>query len=65
MRERNEKLTRARENRGLSQRQIAEKARISKISYQRYEQGERVPNVNTAIAIAKTLNSTVEELFGT
>lgn len=33
------------------------------MSYFRYESGERIPNVKTAICIAKALNSTVEELF--
>ena len=43
--------------------QIAKKAKISIRAYQNYEAKERVPNATTAKLIAKTLNSTVEELF--
>lgn len=52
-----------REKVGLTQVQVAEKAKISTRLYQRYETGECLPNVQTAIQIAKALNSTVEKLF--
>lgn len=52
-----------REQRGFTQMQVAEKAQISERSYQRYEAGKRVPNVYTALKIAKTLNTTVETLY--
>lgn len=57
------KLKKAREKEGLTQMQIAKKAKISIRAYQNYEAKERVPNATTAKLIAKTLNSTVEELF--
>ena len=59
----NLKLRNAREEAQLTQSEVAQKACISKMSYQRYEAGERVPNVYTAQLIAKALNSTVESLF--
>ena len=59
----NIKLKEKREKSALTQMEIAEKANISLMSYQRYETGKRVPNVETAKLIAKILNSTVEELF--
>ena len=59
----NLKLRNAREEAQLSQSEVALKACISRMSYQRYEAGERVPNVYTAQLIAKALNSTVESLF--
>lgn len=59
----NTKLKKKREKTGLTQVKIANKANISERCYQRYEAGERVPDVLTAKLIAKALNSTVEELF--
>ncbi|MBO1680388.1 helix-turn-helix transcriptional regulator [Bittarella massiliensis] len=44
-----------RAERGLTQAQVARKAGVTPIGYQRYEAGERVPNVHTAILIAETL----------
>lgn len=52
-----------REEKGLTQVVVAEKARISIRGYQRIEAGERLPNVITAQRIASALNLTVEELF--
>lgn len=47
----------------LTQRQLAEKLNILYQVFQRYENGTRTPNVDTAIRLAKALNTTVEELF--
>ncbi len=52
-----------RREKGLTQSEIAEKAKISILAYQRYEYGERVPNAYTAQLIAQALQTTVEELF--
>ena len=59
----NTKLKDAREKSGLTQVQVAEKAGISEISYQRIEYGTQRPTVDTAILIAEAVNSTVEELL--
>ena len=59
----NTKLKTTRQKQGLTQVQVAEKANITERQYQRYENGEKMPKANTAKLIAKTLNSTVEELF--
>lgn len=59
----NTKLKKLREQQGITQVQIAQKSNISVMSYQRYEAGERTPNVHTAQLIAQALNTTVEELF--
>ena len=58
-----EKLINAREKSGLTQVQVADKANITEISYQRIEYGTQRPSLDTAIPIAKALNSSVEELF--
>ena len=60
---RDTKLKTTRQKQGLTQVQVAKKAEISTRRYQDYEAGEREPKASTAILIAKTLNSTVEELF--
>lgn len=52
-----------REKQGLTQVQVAEKARISERYYQSIEAGTSKPTVDIAKLIARALNSTVEELF--
>lgn len=59
----NTKLKRKRKKTGLTQAEVANKAKISLRAYQYYENGERAPDVLAAKLIAKALNSTVEELF--
>lgn len=61
----NTALIQARERTGLTQRGVAERARIPVQSYNRYELGKRIPNAPTANRIAKILDSSSEELFGT
>lgn len=56
-------LKQKRKEKGLTQSEIAEKAKISILAYQRYEYGERVPNAYTAQLIAQALQTTVEKLF--
>lgn len=60
---RKNKLKITREQKGLTQVQIAEQAGITETSYQRIEYGKQIPRADTAILIARALNSTVEELF--
>ena len=48
---------------GLTQEQVAEKAKIRTRSYQYYEAGTRIPNAITAKRIAEAVNSKVEDLF--
>ena len=59
----NTKLKTAREKTGLTQVQVAEKAKITERSYQRIEKGAQDPKTKTSKLIAQALNSTVEELF--
>lgn len=57
-------LQETRKKGGYTQVQVAKLVGISEISYQRIEYGTQRPNLDTAITIARTLNSTVEALFG-
>jgi len=59
----NNNLKKQRKNKGLTQVEVAKKAKIAERSYQYIEAGERLPNVLTAIRIAKALQSSCEELF--
>ena len=59
----NIELKKAREKVGLTQVEVAKKAKVSTLSYQRYEAGKRIPNAYIAQRIAKAVNSKVEELF--
>ena len=57
------KLKAERQEKGLTQVEVAGKASISIRAYQQYESGERMPRADIAVLIARALNSTVEELF--
>lgn len=59
----NNKLKKARIKLGLTQVQVAKKANITEVSYQRIEYGSQRPSLTTALLIAKALQTTVEELF--
>lgn len=57
-------LKKIREEKGLTQVEIAIQANITERSYQRYETGERVPNAYTAQLIANVLNvENIREIF--
>lgn len=58
-----EALRQARQKAGLTQIQVAKKAGVTERVYQYYEAGERVPNVYTAIRIAKAVKSTPQKIF--
>lgn len=49
---------------GLTQGDVAKAAKISLMSYKRYEYGERIPDARTATQIATALHTTVEKLWG-
>ncbi len=49
---------------GLSQQQIAERVGITRQHYGYIENSHRIPSMPIAIAIARILNTTVEDLFG-
>lgn len=59
----NETLIAARKQSGKTQAQVAKEIGIAKAAYQRYERGKVLPNVITAIKIAKSLNTHVENLW--
>ena len=50
-------------SKGFTQTQIAEKVGITLRSYQRYEAGERTPDVYIGQQIAKAVGSTVDKIF--
>lgn len=54
----------ARERKGLSQKDIAEKIGVAKSTYSLYESGHREPNVQTIKKIADLLNVSADELLG-
>lgn len=57
------KIAEFRKAQNLTQRQLAEKLNIYYQVLQRWENGERAPTVETALRLARVLNTTVEELF--
>ena len=56
-------IKKRREELKLTQRQVAERATLREAQYQKYEYGETLPNVLTAIRIAEALDTTVESLY--
>lgn len=60
----NENLKTARERRGLSQKEMAERIGVAKSTYSLYESGNREPNVQTIKKIADILNVSADELLG-
>ena len=57
-------LKAAREQSGKTQLQVAKETLLNIRMYQRYESGMSAKTIQTAIRIAKTLGSTVENLWG-
>ncbi|MDL2254223.1 helix-turn-helix domain-containing protein [Ruminococcaceae bacterium OttesenSCG-928-I18] len=53
-----------REKKGLTQVEVASRAKINERQYIRYEQGTRIPRADIALRIAHVLGTTVEKLFG-
>lgn len=59
-----ERLKLLRELSGLTQTQAAEKLDIHRVNYNRYEKGERTPDQDTLIRIARFFNTTTDYLLG-
>ena len=57
------KLKKQRQRAGLTQQEVIKRSGISRISYHRYENGERIPDAQTASLIARAVGSTVESLW--
>lgn len=57
-------LRAAREASGKTQAQVAKESLVSEAQYQNIEYEKSEPRVMTALRIARTLDSTVEALFG-
>lgn len=53
-----------RENRGLTQTQVAEQLQISRVNYNRYENGEREPDNATLTRLADFFGVSVDYLLG-
>lgn len=60
----NEKLKELREYHGISQSELARRVGVGKTTVSEIERRDRLPNVMTAIRIARALNTTVEEIWG-
>lgn len=59
----NIRLKEAREKKALTQVEVAQRAGITEVCYQRYESGDRIPRADVAIRIARTVGRSVEWLF--
>lgn len=60
----NETLKDLRDYHGISQRELARRVGVGKTTISEIERGDRLPNVLTAIRIARALETTVEEIWG-
>lgn len=59
-----ERLRSLRESRGLTQKDIASEIDIGLHTYQRYEYGEREPQLSTLVALADFYDLSLDELVG-
>lgn len=59
-----ERLRYLRESRGLTQKDIASEIDIGLHTYQRYEYGEREPQLSTLVALADFYDLSLDELVG-
>lgn len=57
------RIAELRKARKMTQPQLAKKVGILYQALQVYEYGKQIPSVDTAIRIARALDTTVEELF--
>lgn len=58
-----QRLKTLREQKELTQEELAKLVNISQPSYNAYERGKNMPSKNTAIQLAKVLRVTVNELM--
>lgn len=61
----NENLKKARIQKGITQKELAEKIGVAKSTYSLYESGNREPNVQNIKKIADILDVSADELLGT
>ena len=57
-----ENLKKAREERGMTQREVADAVGVTQTAINYFEQGIKVPGLPTMITLAKTLEKTIDEL---
>lgn len=58
-----ERIRNLRQAKGLTQEELAEASKVSRVSIGFYERENRVPPVDIALAIAKVLNTSVEYIM--
>ena len=58
------KIRDIREDRELTQKEVAEKTYVSKKTYERYENGERIPPIDFMIRLANYYNVSIDYLCG-
>lgn len=59
-----ERLRLLREERGISQREVAENIGVTEVGYQNYEVGRRKPNFDALYSIANFFGVSLDYLFG-
>ena len=57
------RLKELRESKGLTQKEVAEIIGYSEISYSRYENGKREPDISTLCKLANYFNVTIDYLI--
>ena len=59
-----DRITRLRKEKGLNQKELAERLSVSVDSVRRWEQGKRSPDVEILCKLARTLDTTVSYITG-
>lgn len=60
-----EKIKAIRKRTGLSQKELGERLNVSQAMIAQYENGKRLPKIETLVRISQALNVDIEELAGT
>ena len=59
-----QRVKEARGRAGLTQRELAERVRVGRVSIARVESGTRRPSMELGVAISEALGVSLDELFG-
>jgi transcriptional regulator with XRE-family HTH domain len=57
-------LKKLRNEKNISQRELAEIVGVTQVAISQYEKGESVPRINIAMKLAESLDTTCEKLCG-
>lgn len=58
-----ENLKKAREDRNMTQKELAKRVLVNSVNISYFESGDKIPSVTTLVRIADTLNCSIDSLL--